>query len=519
MAANAVEFVLKARNEATREIERVSGGLGKLSGSVSKVVGAAGGLAVLTTTLAAIGAGVYAASKKIGDAAEELDRTSRSAGTSAAQMQAMRLAFSNAGLSADDAALMMTKLNQAIGRGDPMLKQLGITTTNAYDAFQQLGRIFASSDDAAKKALVTQTLLGKGMATSSGIVADLADGTREAQAVLARYGATMDTAAMRQGLALDARMDALNTRMAASTDALKKKLTPALVELVGVLNDVLDGVGRAANAFSSLDAEAEAWNKRHKPGEAPKMMSAHGAGSGLTMMSAHGAVAAGGNSLSNVGKGYVIIGYDTDGTPIWGPKPAKAASGGVNVGGRMMSFVHGEGFENPQTGTEYYAAQTKRYFATIAKGLKTVEVPANKLGRTGEIVAAKLAMVDGAFDTMASAVASSIQNTVSAVFSGTVSIGGAFQMLMGGILRTIAEAAAQLGIGIGLSVLGLALGGPVGAFIGTVGSRIGGFAVAPTTGVNVNINAIDRSSITRSLTSPRGELRQAMSTLARSGAY
>lgn len=114
------------------------------------------------------------------------------------------------------------------------------------------------------------------------------------------------------------------------------------------------------------------------------------------------------------------------------------------------------------------------------------------------------------------AVANNFTQMIDGVVSGTQTIGSAFDNLIRGILRSIADAALQEGIGLGLSALGNAI--PGGGFLIDVGKHLAGtkgaVGVGPT---QVNINALSAKDILRNLISPTGEFRQANMQLAHAG--
>lgn len=500
MGSPELEFVIRARDEASKVLKKVgldTKQLAKDFGSLSGAVTVFGGLAA---AMAATGTAAFIMAKRIGDAAETLERQSKTAGMTAAQLQAMQLAFHNAGLTGEDAARAMNKLNVAIGRNDPALEQLGITTRDAFEAFQQLGAIFRESDDAAKKAQVTQLLMGRSMLASSGIIDELAAATMEAARTLAAFGAQMDDAAMRSGKNLDEQMDKLNTRLTAATTSLRIQITPALIDFVTWLNRVVEALAKIdlkskvlamVTGQPLLGAENLADDTRQ-----PKPPRAGASGAPKR------------NAMAGYNPGMVVVGYDDEGNPIWGrPEHKKKESKGIYVGGRRMTAIHGEGFKRMQDGSEYYTEQTKKYFEGVAKGLKAVEVPALRLTEAGQLAAAKMDALSAASTRMTSAVAFSLSSAITDFVTGARTAGQAFNDLMMSIVQSIADAAAKLGIGLGLQALGIATGQP---WITAIGSGVAGTNMSGAGGTtNITVNTMDSRNLQSQIMSSGGGWRRA----------
>lgn len=512
--AGVVEFVLRARDEATKEIQKVSGelgGLSKLSGTLFSGMGAA---TAAVAGLTAAAAGVYTLSKAIADSAETLDRQAKSAGTTTENMQAMKLAFENAGLSGDDASKALGFLAQNIAVGNPLLEELGIKTKDAYSAFLQLADIFSRSSDANKMAYITGELLGKSMRDNSGIVGELGTAARETVGDVNRLGGAMNAAAMKDALQLDKQMDALNKTLNLSKTALGIQVTPALIEATKATSGLVTVLSRALPLFTDLQKASllglsasplgmivavNALTGRVLKGSEtrPEMMSAHGPGS----------------SADPLGK--VNVGPPPSGSGGGAPAPRRPmgptwlgpSTTDVSIADVRAFGASADPYLSKAGASLRGVSPSAKAIEDMLKTLEMVREPALMAGDAMQIAAAKMAAGGITIRAMQQAVASDISSAVNSVVSGTATIGQAFTGMVESILQDIAAKAAEYGIGMFLMTFGGPLA-PVGAAM--VGASGLSTTPAPGGGGNTyNIQSIDTKSVLQSLTSPTGSMRRA----------
>lgn len=489
----AVEFVLKARDEATKEIQKVSGELGGLSRISGNIFGSASAIGATVVGLGAIATGVVAAARGYASFAETLDRQARSAGTSTANMQALKLAFEDMGLSGDDASAMMGKLNRAIAEGEPTLKKLGITTRDAFQAFLQLGPAFEKLD-AASRAAATQKLLGRAMVQNSGIIDDLAKATAIAARETSDFGSAMDDAAMKGALNLDASLDSIHRRLVAIGGVAAKAFSGPMQDILTLLNAMADVVARNATNLARL---ASMLGSIAIPLPLRAVMDFLKATHPMPDLPAN-------HQAEGAGKDKLNFGPTR-------PKPARKPSSlaeyeDVHLGARLSVL-------NRLEGTDFSAEEIKgahEALMKLAASFKPVEVGALREAESNQLLSARSAMLGAHFREMASSVGNSVAQTVGAVVSGSASIRQAFTALMGSIVGDVATQLAKVGINLGLSVLsggawGVAGGAVVlGAQRSPAGQAVGGVT-------NNYYSSIDMKSLRQSMSDPSGAMRQANS--------
>lgn len=354
MAGNVVEFILKARDEASSAIKRTAGEIGGLSAATSRMAGTAGAVGLVAGAAVTAGAAIVSMGRSLADDVERLQRLSAATGASIPQLQTLEQTFENAGLGAEAAAKALSFMNRAIGNGDPLLKALGITSRNAYEAVLQLSDVFSRSDDTAKKAAIAQKLLGRSSQDLLGIMTGLRGATSETNDAMRRAGAIYGDETVKKASALDQQLDAMSIRMKGVKTTLATQLMPAaigLLERLSALWDVLQKlaglppiklsisvVGNALDFVRMKENLEEAgkharvvWEGLAHGEEAARKLAgelgalefrgfAGGSGQGSGGKGgggSWGAPAPGGDSLGKVTPGQRQIGVDEDGNPIY----------------------------------------------------------------------------------------------------------------------------------------------------------------------------------------------------------
>jgi hypothetical protein len=245
-----VDFVVKARDEASAAIQRVAGATGDL-GSALKALAVEGGVfGAIAVGAIAVSAASVTAALSVAQMAETLDRTARSAGTSTQNIQVMQRAFEEAGVAGEDASQALTFLNRAIGRGEPLLKSLGITTRDSYEAFLQLSDIFGQSEDAAKKQAVALKLTGKSSAELVGIMDGLRGVIGKTREEMQRHGGLLSPEQVKNAKELDDGVDRLKGTFKDLWTNLGILAVPATTALVGFFAKVTEGALAFARAIT-----------------------------------------------------------------------------------------------------------------------------------------------------------------------------------------------------------------------------------------------------------------------------
>jgi len=355
MAGNVVEFILKARDEASGAIKRVAGEVGGLATATSRLAGTAGAVGLVAGAAITAGAAVVAMGRHLADDVERLTRLSSATGASVQQLQTLETTFENAGLASDQAGKALTFLNRAIGRGDPLLKALGVTSRNAYEAMLQLSDVFSRSDDTAKKAAISQKLLGKAAGDVAGVMGSLRADTNQTNEAMRRAGALYGEDVTAGAKALDEQLDAMSIRMKGLKTTLASQVTPAAIEVMERLSalwDILRGLASFPPIKITIDLVGSAFDFKgmledaRAVGDQARIIAeyfragedsarrlagelgarefrgfAGGAGAGSGGKGgggSWGAPAGGGDSLAGVTTKTRQIGVDAEGNPIFG---------------------------------------------------------------------------------------------------------------------------------------------------------------------------------------------------------
>lgn len=197
MAANLVEIVLKAYDQASGPLNRTAQGMGRVAasgrqltatqasvdglsrslqalGPVSMNAAALGqslalgpavaGLAALALALtgAAVAAkGLISEMKRLGAEGEKIQNIAAVTGLAASQVQGLRKAFEDAGISAESLTVGVRFLNRHIAENDQTLKSVGVTTRKTGEALFRLSDIFAAMPDGPEKTSLAIAELGR----------------------------------------------------------------------------------------------------------------------------------------------------------------------------------------------------------------------------------------------------------------------------------------------------------------------------------------------------------------------
>lgn len=157
-----VEFVLRARDDASRVISGLESRLGSLGSMFGGKSLAVAGIAGLATAAVGATAALTAMGVKFHEVIEQMEQVERATGVSIEKFQVWKEVIVDADGNADGLGKALQNLNRAIATNDPILKQIGITTTDTTLAFEQFVRILANSEDTAKKTEVAYRILGRG---------------------------------------------------------------------------------------------------------------------------------------------------------------------------------------------------------------------------------------------------------------------------------------------------------------------------------------------------------------------
>jgi len=256
--ASALEFVIKARDEASGAIGRVSGQATDLRSVLSSLVTGGGPFGIITAAVVATTGAVVALSVAMAEEVERLDRVAKASGTTTENIQVLEQVFRDAGLSSEDAATSLVFMNRAIGRGEPLLAKLGITTRDALEATLQLGDAFAGSDDAAKKQALSLKLLGRSSAETVAILDTLRATVGTTRAAMQANGGIFSEKDKENARKLDATIDTLSRNWKGAMTRMQSAIAPWALSAVQAFNDVWDAItGRKRGPVEELERELQ----------------------------------------------------------------------------------------------------------------------------------------------------------------------------------------------------------------------------------------------------------------------
>ena len=157
--ANVIEILIQAKNSASAEIEKASGGMTKFA-TAAGLGAAAGAMAgqliqramqevqniVITNTLA------------MSDYAEMLGRVGQDSGLSTQQLQVFRREVERNGVSSDTLSQSLRFFNDQLATGG--LAKYGATSRDTFTALQQLSKAYMGAGDAAGRVEIASAALG-----------------------------------------------------------------------------------------------------------------------------------------------------------------------------------------------------------------------------------------------------------------------------------------------------------------------------------------------------------------------
>lgn len=266
-----VEFLLKAKDEATATIKRVADSLVQVKataesagGGFTSFKGSITGVGVAFETfdhaINSIRKAVEIAKEAVelfgGSLAEQainLQRLSRASGATANDVQVLQQIFEHFGISAELASRVLIFMDRAIGRGEPTLRQMGITATTSTEALLQMADAFTKSDDAAAKAYDSLKLTGRASMEIAGAVDHLREKFKAHTDEMREYNALVEGKLLETGLKL-------NEALFTSTIAWQG-LRNTLAELTaGPLTDVINKINEIILAFQKWRHEQKSQN-------------------------------------------------------------------------------------------------------------------------------------------------------------------------------------------------------------------------------------------------------------------
>lgn len=239
MAIGTAEFVVKARDEASAALARITGATTDLRGAFNSLASKAGVFGLIATGAAAAVGGIVAAGKAMADTVETLDRTAVRTGVSIERLQAIQEVVRQGGGDVDAVTAALGFLNRAIATQEPLLGKLGITTHDTYAAFTQLAGVLSRSSDAAARTEVAFKLMGRGAGEIIGLLGEVATQSDAMQQSLRESGGLISGQTAESARKLDKQLDALGQTWRSLTTSFQALAVPIATVVVGMFDALL----------------------------------------------------------------------------------------------------------------------------------------------------------------------------------------------------------------------------------------------------------------------------------------
>lgn len=566
-----VGLLLKARDEATAVLGRLTGGVTNLQGALGSLFKGAGAFGLIAAGATSAAGAAIAAASGIANAVEELDRTAFATGVSMEKLQAIQEVVRQGGGEFNTVTSSMGRLNKALAEGEPLTKRLGLATDDTYAAYLKLSRVLTSLPDLKTRNAVAIKLLGKSyqevlpdmkaivegadameerLRTTGGLLSgESADSARRADAAFDQLGQTWRTLGIQLTNAIVPAVTAFLNGVNGMLEAINGWVLAIKAGTVGVLGDL-------ATAAADSETYAERIEKAKE-----RVRKEYG------------------------GKGNVQVGVPTiAGVEVSAPrakglldddKPDKESTREKRLKSIMDLMQKG------RREAEFYLVKLEALERSKAQAdLREKLVAANAIGGPGAVLpgsprgGGRLVVDDPeraraeekiAEDAVHRLIApmmtvpniikdvgnkwrdmtkemlsasevveagynglwNGLQNGIGQVFSNLLTKGQTFKSAFVTVFRSLAQEVLSILAKIAAAkvftfVVGLLTGGASTAVTSGVGTVAGAFgATTPSgggTSVVVNISAMDKSGVAQSLMDPRGELRYAIRQATLAGA-
>lgn len=249
MANTLLEFVVRAKDDASAALGKISGAATDLRGVMVSLATGAGPIGAIGVAAAGAVGGIVSASIALADMVEQLDRTAANTGLTVTQIQVLRRVAEEGGGSIDAMTSAVIFLNKTIGAGHPLIKQLGLDTEDTYTAFVQLAGILSSTEDEYKRTFISTQLLGKSSTDLASELASVASSADDVEAAMRRSGEALGGDALTNARELDRQVDELGRTWAGAMTRLQVATLPIAIAVVGALERMS---GAADNALKAL---------------------------------------------------------------------------------------------------------------------------------------------------------------------------------------------------------------------------------------------------------------------------
>jgi len=533
MPSSNVDIVLRAKDEATATLKKLSGSMEGLSGVASRFStlmsgGALAGAAFAGGALAAVGA-LTSMATRLADQVEQLENLSASSGIATDKLQVLQFAFKQGGVDATALSQGLSFMTRAIESNAEELAAIGVTSRDTFTAFMQLAKAIASTEDVAQRNALVFKAFGRGGMQLIPVLETLATNYDGLAQAAERTGAALSDSQLRTMRDLDIATDQLSAAITGLSNELVLTFAPAVTTATSMLTEllsVMQAMGREASN-EQVKSDMDSWishmrgERRSRGGGAkdderwsfwedqPTYMPGY---------STHGAIFGPGN---DAGIQQFLRSF------LGGEQVGFGMAGGDALGlrGNIIEKLGMEGFADEVPAMLDAAAKE------FVKFSDQVRDAFDEIGRhvySGFYsVLMNLTNKMQTFATATATIWQSIVNGIKSAMAQLISstITGAFLKLLGLALSAVTGNAAFAMIGAAAAgggpidvgspiVVGGGAGGPIGAET-FASSPVGGMANAGASrgGDTFYVTTFSAKDLLTSLVSPRGELRAANSRL------
>ena len=343
MTNEVVSIILRAKDEASKEIHHLSNEVGGLGGKLGGLLAGAGSFGAIAAGITTVGAAAIGLGKQFVDTTVALNRVSIGTGVSVEKIQILRKAFVDTGLAAEASDKALSFMARSIGRNDPLLAKLGITTRDAYEALTQLGDRFRNSGDAAVKQSDAMKLAGRAGGQAIAVFEKLSQVQGEIGHELTKSGGMFSGEDIKKGEELRVTMEKFEVTWHGMWTRLERTAVPSAIKIVEAVNSIIDAFSAPVEAddtkgllwaWKTLRAQSKAHEEAMLADEKAfygKIEAERRKAAGIPTFGGFGGGTSrgkgGGASWDQQlpGAKEVVIGTDADGTEIWGPADDSAA--------------------------------------------------------------------------------------------------------------------------------------------------------------------------------------------------
>jgi hypothetical protein len=256
--ANAIELQLQLNDQMTAGLLKSNaavagfvqqlGVLRAAAASAGAVMGMLGGAAI------ALGAIAVKASLDLAQQAEQLDNLAAQTGITAQRLQVLQFAFRQGGVDAGALTQGLNFLNRAVASNDPVLRRLGVTSTDSFEAFMQAARGIARMTDNAQRSALAFQVFGRGGQQIVPMLLQLANGFDGVAVAAQRSGNVLSDEQLAKLAELDRQFDKMTATLAGWGKQLAVVTAGALTNFIEKLSQIPDKLATASGVLSRMFA-------------------------------------------------------------------------------------------------------------------------------------------------------------------------------------------------------------------------------------------------------------------------